>query len=38
LQADMMDAFCPFDGQWRKDTLASGLKLTGQALEGLAAW
>ena len=34
----MMDAFCPFDGQWRKDTLASGLKLTGQALEGLAAW
>lgn len=38
LQADMMDAFCPFDGQWRKDTLATGLKLTGQALGGLAAW
>ena len=38
LQADMMDAFCPFDGQWRKDTLAAGLKLTDQALTGLAAW
>jgi len=38
LQADMMDAFCPFDGQWRKDTLATGLKLTDQALAGLAAW
>jgi hypothetical protein len=38
LQADMMDAFCPFDGQWRQDTLAAGLKLTAQALEGLAAW
>ncbi|WP_421995282.1 M14 family metallopeptidase [Reyranella sp.] len=38
LQADMMDAFCPFDGQWRKDTLAAGLKLTDQALAGLAAW
>jgi hypothetical protein len=38
LQADMMDAFCPFDGQWRKDTLDSGLKLTDQAIKGLAAW
>jgi hypothetical protein len=38
LQADMMDAFCPFDGQWRKDTLESGLKLTDQAIKGLAAW
>ena len=38
LQADMMDAFCPFDGQWRKDTLESGLKLTEQALQGLTAW
>jgi hypothetical protein len=38
LQADMMDAFCPFDGQWRKDTLESGLTLTSQALKGLAAW
>jgi hypothetical protein len=38
LQADMMDAFCPFDGQWRKDTLESGIKLTDQAIKGLAAW
>jgi hypothetical protein len=38
LQADMMDAFCPFDGQWRKDTLETGLKLTDQAIAGLAAW
>lgn len=38
LQADMMDAFCPFDGQWRKDTLDTGLKLTDQAIRGLAAW
>jgi hypothetical protein len=38
LQADMMDAFCPFDGQWRQDTLESGLKLTDQALKGLATW
>jgi len=38
LQADMMDAFCPFDGQWRQDTLESGLKLTDQAIKGLAAW
>ena len=38
LQADMMDAFCPFDGQWRRDTLETGLKLTEQALKGLAAW
>lgn len=38
LQADMMDAFCPFDGQWRKDTLETGLTLTDQALAGLAAW
>jgi hypothetical protein len=38
LRADMMDAFCPFDGQWRKDTLETGLKLTDQALAGLAAW
>jgi hypothetical protein len=38
LQADMMDAFCPFDGQWRRDTLAAGLKLTGQAITGLVAW
>ena len=38
LRADMMDAFCPFDGQWRQDTLASGLKLTDQAIAGLAAW
>jgi Protein of unknown function (DUF2817) len=38
LEADMMDAFCPFDGQWRKDTLAAGLELTDKALAGLAAW
>jgi hypothetical protein len=38
LQADMMDAFCPFDGQWRKDTFDSGLKLTHQAIAGLSAW
>lgn len=38
LQADMMDAFCPFDGTWRQDTLRSGLKLTDQAIAGLAAW
>jgi hypothetical protein len=38
LQGDMMDAFCPFDGQWRKDTLTSGLALTDQAIKGLAAW
>jgi hypothetical protein len=38
LQADMMDAFCPFDGQWRLDTLESGLKLTDQAIQGLAGW
>ena len=38
LQADMMDAFCPFDGQWRQDTLRSGLNLTDQAIAGLAAW
>jgi hypothetical protein len=38
LQADMMDAFCPFDGQWRQDTLAYGLKLTDQALSGLSSW
>ena len=38
LQADMMDAFCPFDGQWRKDTLDYGLKLTDQALAGLSSW
>ena len=38
LQGDMMDAFCPFDGQWRKDTFETGLKLTDQALKGLAAW
>ena len=38
LQSDMMDAFCPFDGQWRKDTLETGLKLTEQALAGLAGW
>ena len=24
--------------QWRKDTLSSGLKLTDQAIKGLAAW
>jgi hypothetical protein len=34
----MMDAFCPFDGQWRRDTLAYGLKLTDQALSGLSSW
>ena len=33
LEADMMDAFCPFDGQWRRDTLTSGLKLTDQAFD-----
>jgi hypothetical protein len=38
LEADMMDAFCPFDGQWRKDTLDCGLKLTDQAITGLATW
>ena len=38
LQADMMDAFCPFDGLWRQDTLREGIKLTDQALAGLAAW
>ncbi len=38
LQADMMDAFCPFDGTWRQDTLRSGLKLTDQAIAGLASW
>ena len=38
LQADMMDAFCPFDGKWRKDTLDYGLKLTDQALAGLSSW
>ena len=38
LQADMMDAFCPFDGQWRKDTLDTGVKITNQAISGLAAW
>ena len=29
LQADMMDAFCPFDGQWRKDTLDGGSEAHG---------
>ena len=38
LQADMMDAFCPFDGQWRADTLACGLDLTDRAIAGLASW
>ena len=38
LQADMMDAFCPFDGTWRQDTLHSGLKLTDQAIAELPAW
>jgi hypothetical protein len=38
LHADMMDAFCPFDGQWRADTLASGLELTDRAIAGLATW
>ena len=38
LQADMMDAFCPFDGQWRADTVASGVDLTDRAIAGLASW
>jgi Protein of unknown function (DUF2817) len=38
LYADMMDAFCPFDGVWRRDTLLSGVQLVQQALEGVAAW
>ncbi len=38
LQADMMDAFCPFDAAWRTGTLAQGLAITDQMLAGLAAW
>jgi len=38
LQADMMDAFCPFDGAWRQATLTDGLAITDQMLAGLAAW
>jgi Protein of unknown function (DUF2817) len=38
LQNDRMDAFCPFDGQWRKDTLESGIAITDQAIAGLASW
>jgi Protein of unknown function (DUF2817) len=35
---DMMDAFCPFDGQWRKDTLDCGIAIIDQAIAGLACW
>ncbi|MBS0528031.1 MAG: M14 family metallopeptidase [Proteobacteria bacterium] len=38
LTADMMDAFCPLDGVWRRDTLWEGVKITEQALQGVAAW
>ncbi|TWS99420.1 M14 family metallopeptidase [Reyranella sp. CPCC 100927] len=38
LQADMMDAFCPYDGSWRQATLNDGITITDQMLTGLAAW
>jgi hypothetical protein len=38
LTADMMDAFCPLDGIWRRDTLREGVKITDQALQGIASW
>ena len=38
LENDMMDAFCPFDGQWRMDTLQRGIAITDQMIAGLTSW
>ena len=38
LQADLKDAFIPFEQAWRERTLTHGLRITQQAVDGLAAW
>ncbi|ARP85327.1 M14 family metallopeptidase [Bordetella genomosp. 9] len=38
LRADLIDAFVPYAGHWRRSVIRHGIEITGQALNGLAAW
>lgn len=38
LRADMADAFCPADCEWREATVDLGVRITDQAVRGLAMW
>ena len=38
LQADVLDALNPVDQHWRGSVVRHGLKLTRQAVQGVAAW
>jgi Protein of unknown function (DUF2817) len=38
LRADMDDAFCPFDQEWREGVIDHGLAITRQAVAGLGSW
>ena len=38
LQTDLKDAFVPFEQAWRDNTVVHGLRITQQAVDGLAAW
>ncbi|WP_233236536.1 M14 family metallopeptidase [Bordetella sp. LUAb4] len=38
LRADLIDAFVPYSGIWRRAVIRHGIAITDQALQGLAAW
>lgn len=38
LYADMADAFCPVDHEWREATIELGHSITHQAINGLSNW
>lgn len=38
LRADLIDAFVPVSGVWRRSVLRHGIDITAQALQGLGAW
>lgn len=38
LRADLLDAFVPLSSVWRRSALEHGLRITRQAIDGLAHW
>lgn len=38
LRADMDDAFCPFNQDWRRSAVESGVRITDEAVAGMREW
>lgn len=38
MRLDLLDAFCPLDHRWRETTIDHAVRITDQAVAGLAAW